>query len=268
MSAHDPRSEASRKRDHIVRGDSTPTPAGTAAFLLARAVEPALQWAILARGLGTPLLHSIGLRTLPAGLPGHTGIAAVDALGLSPYRLVLFGMSVGAAVKQSIWVTALSGEPMPVPSALMVGVFNAVCNSINSYAFLISATSASTESDFPQPALMIGSGLYVIGILTELVSEVQRKRFKTDPKNRGKAYTGGLFQWARHVNYGGYTLWRAGYAIAGGGYALGVLVGAFFLADFAQRGVPALDAYCEKRYGEDWQQFKAQTRWRLIPFVY
>jgi protein-S-isoprenylcysteine O-methyltransferase Ste14 len=268
MSAHDPRPEASRKRDPIARGDSTPTPAGTAAFLLARAVEPALQWAILARGLGTPLLHSIGLRTLPAGLPGHTGMAVIDALGLSPYRLVLFGMSVGAAVKQNIWVTALSGEAMPVQFALMVGVFNAVFNSINSYAFLVGATSASTESDFPQPALMIGSGLYVVGILTELISEVQRKRFKSDPRNKGKAYTGGLWQYARHINYGGYIVWRAGYAVAGGGYALGAVVGAFFFADFAMRGVPALNEYCEKRYGEAWEKFKTQTKWRLIPLVY
>jgi protein-S-isoprenylcysteine O-methyltransferase Ste14 len=268
MSAHDPHSHAAPKRDFIARGSSTPTPAGTTAFVVARAIEPALQWAILGRGLGTPLLHSLGLRTLPAGLPGHTGVAVIDALGLSPYRLVLFGMAVGAAVKQNIWVTALSGEPMPVKAALAVGTFNAVFNSINSYAFLVGATSASTESDFPQPALMIGSGLYVVGILAELVSEVQRKRFKSDPKNKGKAYTGGLWQYARHINYGGYTLWRVGYAIAGGGYVLGALVGAFFLTDFATRAVPALDEYCEKRYGEAWGKFKAQTRWKLIPFVY
>lgn len=268
MSATDPRSEASKKRDLIARGDYTPTPAGRAVFFLARAAEPALQWAILARGLGTPLLQRMGLRTLPSGLPSQTGIAGIDGLGLSPYRLVLFGMAVGAAVKQNVWVTLLSGEPMPVAVALQVGAFNAVVNSINTYAFLLDVTSASTDSTFPQPALLGGCALYGVGLLTELVAEIQRKRFKANPNNKGKPYTGGLWSFARHINYGGYTLWRAGYAMAGGGYALSALIGALLMADFAMRAVPVLNEYCEKRYGPAWEQFKQQTRWKLIPFVY
>lgn len=267
-SVHDPRSEESKKRDLIARGDYTPTPAGKAVFFFLRGIEPYLQYSILAHGLGTSLFHRVGLRTLPAGIPAHTGIGFIDGLGLSPYRLVLFGMAVGAAVKQNIWVAALSGEPMPVGGAVAVGAFNAVFNSISTYAFLLSATSASTESDFPQPALLIGSTLYVTGILTELVSEIQRKRFKADPKNKGKAYTGGLWQYARHINYGGYTLWRAGYAIVGGGYTLGAVVGAFFAWDFSTRAIPILNEYCEKRYGAAWEQFEMDTPYRLIPFVY
>lgn len=267
-SIKDPRSEESKKRDLIARGDYTPTPAGKATFFILRAVEPLLQYSILAHGLGTSLFHRMGLRTLPPGLPTNTGIALIDGLGLSPYRLVLLGMSVGAAVKQNIWVTALSGEPMPVGGAIGVGIFNAVFNTISTYAFLLGATSASTETNFPQPALIIGSTLYVVGLATELVAEVQRKRFKSDPKNKGKAYTGGLWQFARHINYGGYTLWRAGYAITGGGYTLGALVGAFFFWDFTQRAIPVLNEYCEKRYGTVWEQFKKDTPYQLIPYVY
>jgi protein-S-isoprenylcysteine O-methyltransferase Ste14 len=267
-SIDDPRSEAAKSRDMIARGDYTPTPAGKVVFFLVRAIEPYLQYSILAHGLGTSLFHRIGLRTLPPGLPTNTGISLIDGFGLSPYRLALFGMAVGAAVKQNIWVTALSGEPMPVGGALAVGAFNAVFNTIASYAFLLSATSASVESDFPQPALMIGGTMYVVGILTELVAEIQRKQFKSDPKNKGKAYTGELWQFARHINYGGYTIWRAGYAVAGGGYALGALVGAFFFYDFTQRAIPVLNEYCEKRYGAAWEQFKKDTPYQLIPYVY
>ncbi|KAF2246131.1 hypothetical protein BU26DRAFT_521611 [Trematosphaeria pertusa] len=266
--ANDPRSEASKKRDLISRGDYTPTPAGKAVFFLARAADPFLQYGILAHGLGTGFLHRLGVRTLPPGLPAHTGISGIDSLGLSPYRLVLLGMAVGSAVKQNIWVTALSGEPMDIRSAVAIGIFNTVFNSINTYAFLVRATSASTESAFPQSTLIVGSVLYVTGILTELIAEIQRKRFKSDPKNKGKPYTGGLWSFARHINYGAYTIWRAGYAIAGGGWILGALEGAFFFADFATRGVPILNEYCEKRYGEDWVQFKKQTKYRLIPGIY
>jgi protein-S-isoprenylcysteine O-methyltransferase Ste14 len=265
---NDPRSDASKKKDLIARGDYTPTPLGKATFFILRGIEPVLQYSILAHGLGTSVLHRVGLRTLPPGLPTHTGISLIDGLGLSPYRLVLLGMTVGAAVKQNIWVTALSGEPMPVTGAIAVGVFNAVFNSLSTYAFLTTATSASTEADFPQPALLIGGSLYVVGIMTELIAEVQRKRFKANPDNKGKAYTGGLWSFARHINYGGYTIWRAGYAMVGGGYTLGALVGAFFAWDFTQRAIPILSEYCEKRYGAQWEEFKQKTPYQLIPYIY
>lgn len=265
---NDPRSDASKKKDLIARGDYTPTPLGKATFFILRGIEPVLQYSILAHGLGTSVLHRVGLRTLPPGLPTHTGISLIDGLGLSPYRLVMLGMAVGAAVKQNIWVTALSGEPMPVTGAIAVGVFNAVFNSLSTYAFLTTATSASTEADFPQPALLIGGSLYVVGIMTELIAEVQRKRFKANPDNKGKAYTGGLWSFARHINYGGYTIWRAGYAMVGGGYTLGALVGSFFAWDFTQRAIPILSEYCEKRYGAQWDEFKQKTPYQLIPYIY
>lgn len=267
-SVGDPRSEASKKKDLIARGDYTPTPAGKLTFFLLRGVEPLLQYSILAHGLGTSVLHRVGLRTLPCGLPAQTGIRVIDGLGLSPYRLVLLGMSIGAAVKQNIWVTSLSGEPMPVGGAVVVGVFNAAFNSLASYAFLTTITSASTGGNFPQPALLVGGSLYVVGILTELIAEVQRKRFKADPNNKGKLYSGGLWSFARHINYGGYTLWRAGYAMAGGGFALGALVASFFAYDFSQRAIPVLGEYCEKRYGAQYDEFKKTTPYKLIPYIY
>lgn len=238
--ANDPRSESSKKRDLISRGDYTSTPGGKAIFVLARAIDPFVQYSIL-HGAGTGLLHKIGLRTLPLGIPSNTGIDLIDGLGLSPYRLILLSMSIGSALKQNYWAIALSGEPMSVSNAVGIGIFNMVVNSLSSYAFLIRATSASLESDFPQPALLVGSALYAVGILAELISEVQRKQFKKDPKNKGKPYTGGLWSFARHINYGGYTFWRAGYALTGGGWIMGAVVGGFFFADFARRAVPVLN---------------------------
>ncbi|KAF1967464.1 hypothetical protein BU23DRAFT_573205 [Bimuria novae-zelandiae CBS 107.79] len=265
--ANDPRLEESKRKDLISRGDYTPTPVGKAVFVLARAIDPFVQYSIL-HGAGTGLLHQIGLRTLPSSGFSNTGISAIDGMGLSPYRLVLLGMAVGSAAKQDIWAVALSGEPMNVNSAIAISMFNTVFNSLSSYAFILRATSASLESEFPQPALLVGGALYTAGILTELISEIQRKQFKKDPKNKGKPYTGGLWKLARHINYGGYTIWRAGYALTGGGWIMGAVVGAFFFYDFAGRAVPVLNEYCEKRYGEDWQNFKKQTRYRLIPGVY
>lgn len=265
---HDPRSVQAKSRDLIPRGVHKSTPIGRTVFVLGRVVDPLIQYSILAHGMGTGLLHRVGLRTLPLGVPSPIGIAAIDALGLSPYRLVLLGMSVGSVVKQNIHMTMLGDDPLSVPNALIISAFMLFWNSMNSYAFLNRASSASTESTFPQPAFLVGGALYVTGIVTELVAEIQRKRFKSDPKNQGKPYTGGLWRFARHINYGAYTMWRAGYAMASGGWLMGAVIGAFFFSDFARRGVPILDEYCAIRYGEQWEQFKKQTKYRLIPGIY
>jgi steroid 5-alpha reductase family enzyme len=87
----------------------------------------------------------------------------------------------------------------------------------------------------------------MLGMAAEAVSEVQRSNFKADPKNSGKPYTGGLFGLARHVNYGGYAVMRAGYAMATGWWMWGAFVFTFFFRDFATRGVPVLDEYYLKR---------------------
>lgn len=258
------------KKSAVNRGDYSPNLSGSITFIGLRSLDPILQYSILGHGLGTATLHRIGLRTLPLGTPTNLGISAIDSLGLSPYRLILLGMAVGSAVKQNVWQATISLENLSVSTAVMVSIFNTVINSLNSYMFLVSSTSASlsNQEKFPQTPLLIGSAMYIVGLSTEYISELQRRRFKDDPKNKGKPYTGGLWKYARHINYGAYTIWRAGYALAAGGWVWGAVVGGFFFWDFASRAVPSLNEYCEKRYGKDWETFKSQTKWKLLPGIY
>ncbi|EMD92382.1 hypothetical protein COCC4DRAFT_57937 [Bipolaris maydis ATCC 48331] len=214
------------KKDLVPRGDYRSSPAGKITFFVLCSIKPVLQYSTLAHDFGTSVLHRVGVRTLPSGLPAQTGIGLIDGLGLSPY--ILAGLA-----RRNIWVTTLSRDRMTVGSAVAIAMMNAVSNSLSTYASVTSISSTSTEGGFPQPALLIGSTLYVAGILTELVVEIQRERFKADPHNKGKVCTGGLWSLARHINYGGYMMWRAGYAMAGGGYRLGVLVAAFWAWDFS-----------------------------------
>jgi hypothetical protein len=111
----EPRSGASKLRDLITRGDYTSDPLGRATFVLLRTIDPFLQYSILAHGLGTGLLHRVGLRTLPAGIPAHTGIPVIDALGLSPYRLILLGMTIACAVKQNVRSASWWNPKAPPP---------------------------------------------------------------------------------------------------------------------------------------------------------
>ncbi|KAF2491985.1 hypothetical protein BU16DRAFT_491253 [Lophium mytilinum] len=265
-----PEKKELKRLDLITRGDHGSTPLGSALFVALRALDPLLQYQIFANGFGTALLHGIGLSTVPQGLPVQTGLALVDWLGLSPYRLFLFGMAVGSMLKQNIWLLFISKDPMPVPASLAISSYNTILNSLNNYLFLCTATSASLSGNakFPQLPLIIGGTMYVVGILTELVAEIQRAAFKRDPKNKGRAYTGGLWQVARHVNYTGYSLWRAGYAMAGGGFTFGVLVASFLVFDFTTRAVPNVDEYCTKRYGQDWVDFKIKVPYKILPGIY
>lgn len=88
---------------------------------------------------------------------------------------------------------------------------------------------------------------YVAGMGIETVSENQRAAFKKDPKNAGKPITSGLWSVARHINYTGYSLWRAGFTCAAAGFPACIFVLGMLLADFNYRAIPVLDNYCSDK---------------------
>ena len=149
--------------------------------------------------------------------------------------------------------------------AIFVAILNTVFNSANSLMFTI---SPAMPAQYPQYQLYVGVVLYVIGILVETGSETQRRLFKDKSENDGKVFTGGLFSLARHIDYSGYTCWRSAYAIACGGPVWGGLMMLFVGSDFANRGIPVLDQYCSKRYGQQWVKYKENVPWKLLPGIY
>lgn len=238
----------SRAKDNIKRGIKEPSYIGTACFIGSRALDPFLQYGILAKGFGGNVIEKVGGKVLPQGPALITNTPLDGLLGLSPYRSIIFGMSVGSMVKQNLHCAAIMQEQMPPNAGLMIGAFNAVFNSLNSLFFVCAQTSASANGEsFPQTPLIVGSSLYAIGMALEFGSEIQRHVFKKDPKNKGKVYEGGLFGLSRHVNYFGYTLWRTGYAIASGGWTWGAVVASFFVWDFNFRAIPVLQHYLEEK---------------------
>lgn len=95
---------------------------------------------------------------------------------------------------------------------------------------------------------------------TELVSEVQRLMFKRNPENKGKPYGGGLFSLATNINYGGYTLWRAGAAVSAAGLGWGAIMGGFFFHVFTTSAIPSLDRYCTGKVGYPLFLLRSSTR--------
>lgn len=200
----------SKPKDFIRRGVKQPTYAGTLTFVGARALDPFLQYGILANNWGSSAIQKVGGSVLPQGPALITNTPLDSILGLSPYRSILFGMSVGSMLKQNVHITTIMQEQMPVQNALMVGAFNAVFNSLNSLAFICAQTSASVNGEhFPQTPLIVGSMLYVLGLGLEMGSEAQRHLWKKDSKNKGQVYEGGLFGLSRHINYFGMSMTRS-----------------------------------------------------------
>lgn len=268
-------------KDIIARGVKQPSAVGTATFIGLRALDPVVQYQILCHGLGSSFLAKLGLSTIPlsAAVVTRTGVKLIDQLGLPLERLLLLGMAIGSASKQIFWLTYTSEEEFPATSAVIVSAYNTIANSVNSLLFLTAATCAArwtkpftvpvpgTQTRLSLP-VALGTLLYVVGMVLEAGSEIQRKRFKADPAHKGKLCREGLWSWARHINYGGYTLWRTGYALASGGWIAGVVVAVLQSFFFMRGGMVSLDNYMSRKYKDQWGRYKEDVQWKLLPGIY
>lgn len=223
---------------------------GLVVFSTLRLVDPILQHIIITRRLDLaaflPRLFGGTLKSIPL----FTSLGNV--LSLPTYHQLILAMSLGSGLRHTFWATVISQQELPVGLAVGIATFNTLLNSLNTILSLWSITSPCRDPDvvFSSPSIVIGTILFVTGILIESVSEIQRLQFKNDPANAGKPYSGGMFGWARHINYGGYMLWRIGYAMAAGGPVWGLVTGALCFQAFVNASIPELDGYCQKRVGD------------------
>ena len=234
--------------------EKKPSPLGTSVFVGLRAADTVLQYSILQRGWGSQLIKALGGSVIPFAAPRDPALAY---FGLGPYPAILSAMALGSFTKHIVWILGISEQEMTPTAALVIGAVNVTINTLSTILSIWTVTSAAPQMATQSasikdvitssPTLMFGLGLYSTGILTELASELDRKRFKDKPENKGKPYGGGLWSWATNINYGGFTLWRAGYAISAAGLPWGLAIGAFFFYDFTSRAIPALDEYCTEK---------------------
>jgi hypothetical protein len=248
-----------KQNPNIIPGDFSdrtlkgPSPVATTIFVGLRTADVLLQYGILSRGWATSLISRLGGQpTSPLALPGTASI-----LGLQPYHAIAVSMALGSAIKHIVWMLFVNEQVMPLSGAFIISAFNTCINSISTVLSVWALTSlappptATLDGYFKtllsNPTIVIAIALYTTGVLTETVSEFQRKAFKSKKENKGKPYGGGLFSWATNINYGGYTLWRAGYAMFCAGWGWGLGLGALMGWDFATRAIPILDTYCTGR---------------------
>jgi len=108
--------------------------------------------------------------------------------------------------------------------------------------------------------------LYMVGSCLNSGSELQRKRWKAKPENKGKCYSEGLFSLARNINYFGDVILFSAWALVSGRW-WNAWVPLFMLASFVFYHIPEKEKYLAKRYPNEWPAYSAKTK-KLIPFIY
>jgi steroid 5-alpha reductase family enzyme len=121
---------------------------------------------------------------------------------------------------------------------------------------------------------VIGLIFWIIGFSFEVISDEQKKRFKSDPINQGNFISTGLWGLSRHPNYFGEILLWFGMAIIAlptlQGWQYVTLISPIFIFILITRmsGINLLEEHAENKWGGngDYESYKSKTP-ILIPFI-
>ena len=133
-------------------------------------------------------------------------------------------------------------------------------------AAALAAITTATRQELGVLALL-GFLVWLFGFSVEVLADVQKSRFRSDPKNRGKFIQSGLWAWSRHPNYFGEIVLWIGVAIIVlpvlRGWQWITLISPLFVALLITRisGVPMLEKKADERWGgqEDYEAYKERT---------
>lgn len=107
--------------------------------------------------------------------------------------------------------------------------------------------------------------LYLLGFVLSVLSELQRKWFKDNIKNKGKLYTERLFSISRHPNYFAELLLFSGWY--GLSYNIkGLIAPLLMLGNFHYAIIPEIEGYLKQKYSKQWQEYENNVK-SLIPFI-
>ena len=122
--------------------------------------------------------------------------------------------------------------------------------------------------------LYLGLLTWVIGFSFEVIADEQKRRFRSEPGNKDKFISHGLWSISRHPNYFGEILLWIGITVIAyptlQGWQYLSMISPIFIYLLLTRisGVNLLDQYAEKKWGgtEDYEEYKRKTP-VLFPFI-
>lgn len=174
-------------------------------------------------------------------------------------RIIIFAFNLITSIRLSYMMIFLLKRKIPWEES--IGVPFAFALYFIGFSLLVLPTSEPIDFiDFL--AILI----FIIGSVLNSGGEVLRNKWKMNPENKGKIYTGGFFKYSRHINYFGDVLWVTAYAIiTRNWYAISIPILLFCL--FAFYNAPKLDSYLKNKYGKGYDDYARKTK-MLIPFIY
>lgn len=116
----------------------------------------------------------------------------------------------------------------------------------------------------------VGVGLWLIGFVVEVTSDLQKSRFRSIPSNRGRFISTGLWSWSQHPNYfGEITMWVgisvAAVANLSGWQFVGLLSPVFVVVLLTKvSGIPLLQEKAASKWGNDSDFRDYQERTSLL----
>ena len=127
-------------------------------------------------------------------------------------------------------------------------------------AGLLAMTSISAEGSFSYYhyfCLILGSFIWIVGFLIEVISDHQKKIFRRNLSNKGMFIKTGLWAWSRHPNYFGEILLWTGISIISlptmAGLKFIVLISPIFVYILLTKisGIPMLEKSSDMKWGND-----------------
>jgi steroid 5-alpha reductase family enzyme len=123
-------------------------------------------------------------------------------------------------------------------------------------AWIAIGTTAEARKPIEWIAI-VGIAIWVVGLVIEVVADVQKTRFRADPANAGRFIDTGLWSRSRHPNYFGEILLWIGVMVVAApvlqGWQWVALLSPVLVTLLLTRvsGIPLLEAKAEKRWGND-----------------
>ncbi|KAJ7846254.1 hypothetical protein B0H14DRAFT_2357744, partial [Mycena olivaceomarginata] len=235
------------------------------------------QYLLFTQGWAAKALAAVRLRAsrhlISAG-PGFAGLGAIPTPMTGMYA--------------AYWVLFTSNYNLPPRVASQIFVYSCIGNIINTLVAvnMLALSPYSAAGHFMDCIAWqqwAGLGLFAVGIAMETLSEESRKRFKKDPKNKGKIDDPGLWcatgyifipnsfnftpsqVFLRHPNFLGYLLWCMGITLTTGSVTAAAISTSWWFITFATMGVPGITNYMSIKYGSQWVEYTKRVPSAIFP---